>query len=57
MNIIAFVISLALFVLGLYVMGEAFYVVGAEFPVFIGGILLSCLGVAIPVHVLKRIDA
>ncbi|MBX3100192.1 MAG: hypothetical protein KF761_11515 [Salinibacterium sp.] len=56
MNIIAFVISLALFVLGLYMMGEAFYVVGAEYPVFIGGILVTSLGLAIPAHVLKRID-
>ena len=56
MNIIAFVISLILFVGGFYVMGEAFYVVGAEYPVFIAGILLSSLGVAIPIHVLKRID-
>lgn len=56
MNIIAFVISLALFVGGLYMMGSAFYVVGAEYPVFIGGILVSSLGVAIPIHVLKRID-
>ena len=56
MNIIAFVISLVLFVGGFYIMGSAFYVVGAEYPVFIAGILASCLGVAIPIHVLKRID-
>ena len=56
MNIIGFVISLALFVLGIYIMGEAFYVEGAEFPVFIGGILVTTLGLMIPVHILKRID-
>ena len=56
MNIIAFVVSLALFVLGFYIMGNAFYVTGAEFPVFIGGILVSSIGVFIPIHVLKRID-
>ncbi|MBU1588598.1 MAG: hypothetical protein KKH51_11725 [Actinobacteria bacterium] len=56
MKIIGFVVSLALFVLGLYIMGEAFYVEGAQFPVFIGGILVSSLGVFIPVHILKRID-
>lgn len=56
MNIIAFLISIVLFVGGLYVMGSAFYVVGAEYPVFIAGILVSSLGVAIPIHVLKRID-
>ena len=57
MNIIGFIISLALFVLGLYVMASAFYVVGYESLVFIGGILLSSLGVAIPIHLFKRIDA
>ncbi len=56
MKIIAFVISLVAFVLGLYVMGSAFYVPGFEGVVFIGGILLSSLGLAIPVHVLKRVD-
>ena len=56
MNIIAFVVSLALFVLGFYIMGSAFYVTGAEFAVFIGGILVSSIGVFIPIHILKRID-
>lgn len=56
-KIIAFVIALALFVAGLYIMGSAFYVPGAEALVFIAGILCSSLGVAIPVHVLKRVDA
>jgi len=55
-NIIAFVVSLALFVLGFYIMGSAFYVTGAEFAVFIGGILVSSIGVFIPIHILKRID-
>jgi len=55
-NIIGFVISLVLFVLGIYIMGSAFYVAGAEFPVFIGGILVTSLGLFIPVHILKRID-
>ncbi|MDJ0335530.1 hypothetical protein QMG83_09880 [Salinibacterium sp. G-O1] len=56
MNIVAFVISLGLFVAGFYVMGSAFYIEGAEFAVFMAGLLLSCLGVFIPIHVLKRID-
>ena len=56
MNIIAFVISLVLFVAGFYIMGSAFYVTGAEGFVFVAGILCTSLGLAIPVHVLKRID-
>ncbi|CAN5391785.1 hypothetical protein BH11ACT5_BH11ACT5_20010 [soil metagenome] len=56
MKIIGFVVSLVLFVLGFYIMGNAFYVEGAEFPVFIAGILVTSLGLFIPVHILKRID-
>ena len=56
MNIIGFLVSLVLFVLGFYIMGSAFYVEGAEFPVFIAGIVCSSLGLFIPVHILKRID-
>jgi hypothetical protein len=55
-NIIAFVISLALFVAGFYIMGSAFYVTGLESLVFIAGIACSALGLFIPVHILKRID-
>jgi hypothetical protein len=55
-NIIAFVIALALFVAGFYVMGSAFYVPGFEYLLFIGGIVCSSIGIMIPIHVLKRID-
>ena len=57
MNVIAFVISLALFIGGIWVMGSAFAMPGYELPVFFGGILLSTLGVFIPVHVLKRVNS
>lgn len=56
MNIFVFVLSLVLFVLGLFIMGQAFYVQGAEFVVFLGGILVTSLGVFIPIHILKRVD-
>lgn len=56
MKIIAFIISLVIFVAGLYFMGSAFYVPGWEAAVFFGGILACSLGLAIPAHVLKRID-
>ena len=56
MKIIAFVISLVIFVGGLYVMGSSFYVPGFEGLVFFAGILACAVGIAIPVHVLKRID-
>ncbi|EPR76932.1 hypothetical protein ADILRU_0771 [Leifsonia rubra CMS 76R] len=57
MNILGFVISLALFVGGIYMMGEAFYVEGLESVVFIGGILVTALGVFIPIHIMKRINS
>ena len=57
MNVVAFIISFALFVGGLYMMGAAFQLVGFELPMFLGGILVSSIGVAIPIHVLKRLDA
>ncbi len=57
MKIIGFVVSLIVFIGGLYVLGLAFTLPGYELPTFLGGILLSSIGIAIPVHVLKRIDA
>ena len=57
MKILAFVVSLVVFVGGIYVMGSSFYVPGFEGLVFIAGILLCALGIIIPVHILKRIDA
>ncbi|MGV8882494.1 MAG: hypothetical protein ACOH19_10090 [Rhodoglobus sp.] len=57
MKIIGFIVSLALFVGGIYMMGQAFNVEGLETLVFIGGILVTTLGCAIPVHLMKRIDA
>ncbi|MGV8884144.1 MAG: hypothetical protein ACOH1T_00965 [Microbacteriaceae bacterium] len=58
MNVVAFIISFALFVGGIYMMAESFHVAeGFELIMFLGGILVSSLGIAIPVHVLKRLDA
>jgi len=55
-NIIGFIVSIALFVGGIYVMGSAFYVPGLELVVFLAGMFASIIGVFIPIHVLKRID-
>ena len=56
MNIIGFIVSIALFIGGLYLMGSAFYVPGVELVVFLSGMFASILGVFIPIHLLKRID-
>ena len=58
MNAFGFVISFALFCFGLYLMGVAFNVpedMGAI--TFAGGILAVSVGVAIPVHIMHRIDS
>ena len=57
MNVIAFVVSLALFVGGLFLMGYAFTATGFELVMFFGGILVTTAGVFIPIHVMKRVDA
>lgn len=56
MNVIAFVVSLGLFVGGILLMGYSFYIEGLELPSFFAGILITSAGVALPIHVLKRID-
>lgn len=56
MNVIAFVVAIALFLGGLLLMGYSFYVVGFQGPVFVAGIFAVAASIAIPVHVLKRID-
>lgn len=55
-NLIAFLISIVAFIAGIWIMGNAFYVEGFEVAVFIGGLTLTSLGFAVPIHVLKRID-
>lgn len=57
MKIIGFIVSFALFVGGIYMLAAAFLVPGYETVMFIGGILVTTIGFAIPVHLLKRIDA
>lgn len=57
MNVVAFIVSLALFVGGLFIMGESFNVIGAQGVVFFVGILVTLAGVFVPIHILKRIDA
>ena len=56
-KIIGFIVSLALFIGGIYLMGEAFNFAGIESLVFIAGILVTTIGCALPIHLFKRIDA
>jgi len=56
-NIAGFIVSFLLFVGGIWLLGAAFGATGYELLVFLAGILCSTLGIFIPVHILKRIDA
>ncbi|MET1044209.1 MAG: hypothetical protein ABWX59_08845 [Microbacteriaceae bacterium] len=56
MNILAAIVSVAIFVLGILAFGYAEVFPGYEIFVFSAGIVLVSLAVAIPIHVLKRID-
>jgi hypothetical protein len=57
MNVFAFLVSFVLFVGGILILAYSFSVEGWEIAVFFAGILVSTLGVVIPVHIMKRIDA
>jgi cytochrome c oxidase assembly factor CtaG len=56
MKLFVFLVSLALFALGFWLFGWAFSAVGYEAIVFFSGIIAVAVGIAIPVHLLKRID-
>ncbi len=57
MKVVVFVIALAFFLAGLALFGFAFQFEGIEGFVFFAGIISVCISIAIPVHLLKRIDA
>jgi hypothetical protein len=56
-NIAGFIVSFLLFVGGIWLLGAAFSATGYEALVFFAGIVCSAIGIFIPVHILKRIDA
>ena len=56
MNILAFLVALVLFVGGLFLMGYSFDATGYEAAMFLAGVLAVGAALALPVHVLKRID-
>lgn len=56
MKVISLIVSFALFLGGLLLMGYASEFTGWEGATFIGGILAVALSIAIPVHVLPKLD-
>ncbi|CAN5184352.1 hypothetical protein BH11ACT2_BH11ACT2_10170 [soil metagenome] len=57
MNVVAFIISFALFVVGIFLLGVAVGLPSNQGLVFFAGILVISLGIAVPIHILKRVDA
>lgn len=57
MNIAAFVVAFIVFIAGILLMGYSFgaNIAGPGF-MFIGGILAISFAIAIPVHIMKRIE-
>ena len=63
-HIIGFLVGIVLFVGGLVIMGYSFEPLGFMLPfgfdprmvLFIGGVFVSSAGLAVPFHVMKRID-
>ena len=56
MNAVLLVISMALFLFGMWLFGEAPQVVGFELPVFFGGILSIVVSLMLPLNVYGRSD-
>lgn len=56
MNIIAFVVGALLFVGGIVLFGYSFDGVTFDPLIFVLGIVAICASIAIPFHLLKRID-
>jgi hypothetical protein len=54
MNIVAFVVAFAIFVLGFWLFGLAFSVTSLMAPIFIGGIVCVSIAMAIPFHMLRN---
>jgi hypothetical protein len=45
-----FIVSLLLFLLGMFALGISFSVAGLQAVLFVGGILLISLAMALPIH-------
>lgn len=64
MHIIGFLVGIVLFVGGIVILGYSFEPLGFLLPfgfdpriaLFLGGIIVSSIGLAVPFHVMKRID-
>jgi len=53
MHVVAFIVAMAVFVLGMWLFGLAFAVTAGQLPIFFSGILCISLAVAVPAHLLR----
>lgn len=56
MNVVAFLISMGIFVFGLWLMGISVSLPGFEAVTFFGGIICASIALAIPMNILGRSD-
>ncbi len=56
LTVVAFILSFGLFLGGIFLLGRSFAVTGAEFALFVGGLLMCTLGCMVPMHLLRRFD-
>lgn len=56
MQIVVWFFSFVAFIVGLVMMGYSFEVPGLELVLFLGGILVISISVAVPAHVLKWVE-
>ena len=57
MKVVVFVIAMVFFLGGFALFGFSFQFTGFEAVTFFAGIVAVCISIAIPVHLLKRIDS
>lgn len=56
MKLVAYVIAMVFFLGGLALFGFAFQFTGFEAITFFAGIIAVCVALAIPVHLMKRLE-
>ena len=53
MNVVAFIVSMVVFVFGFWLFGLAFEVADGQFWIFLAGLVSVSVAVAIPVQILR----
>jgi len=54
MHVVAFIVAMAVFVLGLWLFGLAFAVTAFQLPIFFAGIICVALALGIPTRVMRN---